>query len=312
VKIVFVDFDTLGSDIDIAKFKNFGDVEVYANTSYNDTITRLKNADIVITNKVVIDRNIIDNTNLKLICVAATGMNNIDLEYARAKNIEIKNVKGYSTASVVQLTFALVLNLIQKLNYYTNYSRSGAWCKSEIFANLDVPFYELQNKNWGIVGLGEIGRKVADIAKVFDCNVSYYSTSGTNNNTNYKKVSLEELLKNSDIISIHAPLNSTTKNLLNYTNLSMIKEGAIIVNLGRGGIINEDDIARIVDEKELYFGLDVLEVEPMKENHPLLSIQNKNRVLITPHIAWASVESRQRLVDAIYSNIQEFVIKYKQ
>ncbi|MEJ5169207.1 MAG: D-2-hydroxyacid dehydrogenase [Arcobacteraceae bacterium] len=308
MKIVFLDFDTLGCDINIDEFKSFGEVEVYGTTKYDQTAQRLQDADVVITNKVVIDSNIIDNTNLKLICVAATGMNNIDLEYAKSKNIVVKNVKGYSTPSVVQLTFSLALYFVQKLEYYSNYTKSGKWCESEIFANLDVPFYELQGKKWGIIGLGEIGQKVAGIAKAFDCEVSYYSTSGMNYNTNYNMLDLEELLKTSDIISIHSPLNDTTKNLLNYTNMNLLKNGAIVVNMGRGGIINEVDMAKLIDEKEIYFGLDVLEREPMMQNHPLLNIRNKNQLLITPHIGWASIESRKRLVDAIFNNIKEFVL----
>lgn len=308
MKIVFLDFDTLGCDINIDEFKSFGEVEVYGTTKYDQTAQRLQDADVVITNKVVIDAYIMDNTNLKLICVAATGMNNIDLEYAKSKNIVVKNVKGYSTPSVVQLTFSLALYFVQKLEYYSSYTKSGKWCESEIFANLDVPFYELQGKKWGIIGLGEIGQKVASIAKAFDCEVNYYSTSGTNYNTNYNMLDLEELLKTSDIISIHSPLNDTTRNLLNYTNMSLLKNGAIVVNMGRGGIINEVDMARLIDEKEIYFGLDVLELEPMMQNHPLLNIRNKNQLLITPHIGWASIESRKRLVDAIFNNIKEFVL----
>ncbi|MCK9336213.1 MAG: D-2-hydroxyacid dehydrogenase [Arcobacteraceae bacterium] len=308
MKIVFVDFETLGCDTDIECFKEFGQVEVYGVTKYEQTKERLKDADIVITNKVVIDKEVMDNTNLKLICVAATGMNNIDLEYAKEKQIVVKNVKGYSTASVVQLTFALALHFIQKLDYYLAYTKSAKWCESDIFANLDAPFYELQGKKWGIIGLGEIGKKVASIAKAFDCEVNYYSTSGTNYNTSYNMLTLEELIKTSDIISIHSPLNNTTKDLLNYTNLNMAKDGAIILNLGRGGIVNEDDIAKILDEKELYFGTDVLSVEPMIQNHPLLKVHNSERIIVTPHIGWASIESRKRLVDSIFRNIQEFVL----
>ncbi len=308
MKIVFLDFDTLGCDINIDEFKSFGEVEVYGTTKYDQTAQRLKDADVVITNKVVIDSNIIDNTSLKLICVAATGMNNIDLEYAKSKNIVVKNVKGYSTPSVVQLTFSIALYFVQKLEYYSDYTKSGKWCESEIFANLDVPFYELQGKKWGIVGLGEIGQKVASIAKAFDCEVNYYSTSGMNYNTNYNMLDLEELLKTSDIISIHSPLNDMTRNLLNYTNMNLLKNGAIVVNMGRGGIINEVDMAKLIDEKEVYFGIDVLEREPMIQNHPLLNIRNKNQLLITPHIGWASIESRKRLIDAIFNNIKEFVL----
>ncbi|MDY0321631.1 MAG: D-2-hydroxyacid dehydrogenase [Arcobacteraceae bacterium] len=308
MKIVFLDFDTLGCDINIDEFKSFGEVEVYGTTKYDQTAQRLQDADVVITNKVVIDAHIMDNTDLKLICVAATGMNNIDLEYAKSKNIVVKNVKGYSTPSVVQLTFSLALYFVQKLEYYSNYTKSGKWCESEIFANLDVPFYELQGKKWGIIGLGEIGQKVASIARAFDCEVNYYSTSGMNYNTNYNMLYLEELLKTSDIISIHSPLNDTTRNLLNYTNMSLLKNAAIVVNMGRGGIINEVDMAKLIDEKEIYFGIDVLEREPMIQNHPLLNIRNKNQLIITPHIGWASIESRKRLVDAIFNNIKEFVL----
>lgn len=308
MKIVFLDFDTLGCDINIDEFKSFGEVEVYGTTKYDQTAQRLQDADVVITNKVVIDAHIMDNTDLKLICVAATGMNNIDLEYAKSKNIVVKNVKGYSTPSVVQLTFSLALYFVQKLEYYSNYTKSGKWCESEIFANLDVPFYELQGKKWGIIGLGEIGQKVASIARAFDCEVNYYSTSGMNYNTNYNMLYLEELLKTSDIISIHSPLNDATRNLLNYTNMSLLKNGAIVVNMGRGGIINEVDMAKLIDEKEIYFGIDVLEREPMIQNHPLLNIRNKNQLIITPHIGWASIESRKRLVDAIFNNIKEFVL----
>ncbi|QOG12229.1 D-2-hydroxyacid dehydrogenase [Arcobacter sp. FWKO B] len=308
MKVVFIDFDTLGCDIDIRRFEEFGEVVTYGKTKYEQTIDRLKNADIVITNKVVIDKAVIDATNLKLICVAATGMNNIDLEYASQKGITVKNVKGYSTASVVQLTFALALHFVQKIDYYSNYTKSGKWCESEIFANLDVPFYELENKKWGIIGLGEIGKKVASIAKAFDCEVNYYSTSGTNYNTNYNMLTLEELLKTSDIISIHAPLNNTTKNMLNYTNLELLKNGAIVLNLGRGGIINENDMAKIIDTKDVYFGIDVLEKEPMLRNHPLLNIQNKEQIVVTPHIGWASIEARQRLVEGIFKNIKEYVL----
>jgi glycerate dehydrogenase len=308
MKIAFLDQSTLGEDINLDKFKQFAEVIAYPYTLPNQTLKAVQNIDIVVTNKVVIDKYIMDNSNIKLICVAATGMNNIDLKYAKEKGIIVKNVTGYSTASVVQLTFSYVFHFIQKLAYYDNYVKSKQWEKSPIFTNLDVPFYELKNKKWGIIGLGEIGENVANIAKSFGCEVSYYSTSGMNNNTNYKKVSLEELLSKSDIISIHCPLNDTTLNLINKTNLTQIKEGAILLNLGRGGIINEQDLADIIDQKELYCGIDVVTKEPIESTNPLNKIQNKNRIVITPHIAWASKESRERLIDGIVRNIKEFVL----
>jgi len=308
MKIAFLDKLTLGNDINLDKFNKFGDVVTYDYTTPAQTLNRVQDIDIVITNKVVIDQDIMDNSNIKLICIAATGMNNVDLDYAKSKGIVVKNVAGYSTPSVVQLTFSYVLHFMQKLSYYDNYVKSKKWQDSPIFTNLDVPFDELQNKKWGIIGLGDIGKNVANIAKSFGCEVSYYSTSGMNKNTNYKQTDLDTLLKESDIISIHCPLNDTTSNMINKTNLNMIKDKTILLNLGRGGIINEKDLADIIDQKELYCGIDVVTKEPIEKTNPLNFIQNKDRIVITPHIAWASKQSRERLLEGIIANIEEFVL----
>lgn len=307
MKIVFLDRKTLGLDISIEQFNKFGDIEVYETTSPTQTIIRVKEADIVVTNKVVIDKNVMDNSDLKLICVAATGMNNIDLEYAKEKNIEVKNVAGYSTKSVSQLTLSFVLQFVQRMDYYGNYGKSE-WKKSEIFTNFEKPFFELDGKKWGIIGLGEIGRDVASIASAFGCDVSYYSTSGTNYNTNYNQLTLEELLKESDIISIHSPLNEKTRDLLNSSNLPLIKKGAIVLNLGRGGIVNEQDISDTINQgQDIYYGTDVVSREPIEESNPLLSIKDGSRLMITPHIAWGSIEARKRLLDGIEENIKSFL-----
>ncbi len=250
-----------------------------------------------------------ENSNIKLICVTATGTNNIDLEYAKKEGIEVKNVVGYAKSTVAQLTITLALHFIQKLDYYKKYVEDKRWEKSDIFTHLDVPFYELENKTWGIIGLGNIGQRVANIARAFECNVNYYSTSGKNLNTNFNHLSLEELLKTSDIISIHSPLNKTTYNMINKSNLNLLKDGAILINVGRGGIINEDDLANALDkEKLLYCGLDVLEEEPIKKDNPLNFIQNKERLVITPHIAWASIEARKKIVDTTFDNIKKFIV----
>lgn len=308
MKIVFLDRKTLGDDITLNQFEAYGDIETFESTSKNQTISRIKNAAIVITNKVVIDKEVIDNTNIKLICVAATGMNNIDLEYASKKGISVKNVAGYSTASVTQLTFSHALNFIQKIGYYDNYVKDKGWENSEIFTNLDKPFYELDRKKWGIIGLGNIGKSVANVASSFGCEVSYYSTSGKNNNTQYEQKSLEELLKTSDIISIHCALNDSTKDLLNKTNLPMLKDGSILLNLGRGGIVNEQDITDILNSsKDIFFGTDVVTKEPIEANSPLLQVKNKNKIAFTPHIAWASKEARVRLLNGIENNIKDFL-----
>lgn len=307
MKIVILDRATLGFDIDISIFESLGEVTSYDITKPNETIQRLKDADIVITNKVVISKEIMDASNLKLICISATGTNNVDLEYAKQKNIEVKNVAGYSSSSVVQVAFSMIFQIVQKLDYYKKYVDYGNWQKSEIFTHIDKPFFELDGKKVGIIGLGDIGRNFAKKASAFDCEVMYFSTSGKNSNSEYKQVSLDELLKTCDIISIHCPLNENTKDLLNYENMKNIKDGAILLNLGRGGIINEVDLAKIIDEKEIYCGIDVVSVEPILEDNPLLKVKNKDRLLLTPHIGWASVEARNRLIQMVAKNIRDFL-----
>ncbi|WP_321313563.1 D-2-hydroxyacid dehydrogenase [Halarcobacter sp.] len=309
MKIVFLDRKTLGKDINLDRFNTLGQVEIYETTLPTQTLTRVKDADIVITNKVVIDKEIMDNSDIKLICIAATGTNNVDLKHATVKGIEVKNVAGYSTSSVAQVTISLVLHFMQKLNSYINYVEKKNWEKSDIYTYIDVPFYELKNKKWGIIGLGSIGTKVAQIAESFDCEVNYYSTSGKNNNTKYNQTSLEELMKESDIVSIHSPLNDTTYNMINKTYLDMMKEDAILINVGRGGIINEADLANKIDSnKSFYCGIDVLEKEPIEKSNPLNKVKNKDRIIITPHIGWGSVESRNRLINLVFDNVKEYIV----
>ena len=300
MKLVFLDALTLG-DIDLSDFEKLGDVKIYQSTKADETLDRIKEADIVLTNKVVIDKYIMDNSNIKMIQILATGMNNVDLEYASKKGIVVKNVAGYSTNSVAQLTFAFALEIMNKLRYYDEYSKTK-YSESEIFTHI-INFKELNGKTWGIIGLGEIGKKVANIAKAFGCKVVYYSTSGKNNNAEYKRVELDEVLE-SDIISIHAPLNENTNNLLNRKNLNLIKEDAILINMGRGGIVNEADLAEIIDTKGFYAGFDVFTKEPIDKNNPLLKVKN---IILTPHIAWASIEAREKLVSLAYKNIEDFV-----
>lgn len=307
MKIVILDRATLGFDIDISIFETLGEVISYDITLPNETTNRVKDADIVITNKVMISKEVMENSNLKLICISATGTNNVDLEFAKQKNIPVKNVAGYSSSSVVQLAFSMIFQIVQKLDYYKKYVDVGNWQKSQIFTHIDKPFFELDGKKVGIIGLGDIGRNFAKKARAFDCEVMYFSTSGKNSNSEYKQVSLDELLSTCDIISIHCPLNENTKDLLNYKNMKNIKDGAILLNLGRGGIINEPDLAKIIDEKEIYCGIDVVSVEPIAEYNPLLKVKNKDRLLLTPHIGWASVEARNRLVKMVAENIKEFI-----
>lgn len=308
MKIVCLDADTLGNDVDLdAVFGKFGEFVSYNMTKANQTVQRLQNADIVLTNKVLITKDVIAQTNLKLICVTATGVNNIDLEAAKEANIPVKNVAGYSTNSVAQQTFANILALRNSTSYYENYGKnSDGWAKSPIFVNLDRPIFELSGKRFCVVGLGTIGLEIAKIAQAFGCDVCYYSTSGNNSNSEFKRVSFKEALQ-CDIISIHAPLNENTKNLFDANALNQLKDGAMLVNSGRGGIIDEEKIAQIIDEREIYFVTDVLEKEPIRADHPLLKVKNKDRLMITPHIAWASVEARKKLIELSAKNIEDFI-----
>ena len=304
MNIVLLDTLTLG-DTNLSAFHKLGSVEMYETTTPEQTQERITNANVIVTNKVVITKEHMQACeSLKLICIAATGMNNVDLGAAKEFGIEVKNVAGYSTDSVIQHTFSLLFYLIGHARYYDEVVKDGSYSRSPIFTDVSRPFFEVKGKKWGIIGLGTIGRGVANVARAFGAEVSYYSTSGVERKEEYGRLSLEEMLTSCDIISIHAPLNDKTHNLLGYEELLNAKEGAVILNLGRGGIIDEDAIARIIDEKNLSFGLDVLAQEPMKQNHPLLSVKNKERLYITPHIAWTSIEAREKLVASIILNIK--------
>ncbi|MDB1946654.1 D-2-hydroxyacid dehydrogenase [Clostridium tertium] len=306
-KIVILDGKTLG-ELDFDKLREFGELAYYDTTKPEEVVERIKDANIVLTNKVVLnENNLKEAKNLELICETATGFNNIDIVYAKNNNIAVTNVAGYSTNTVAQHTFATVLSLYDKLSYYDNYVKSGDYAKSGLFTNVSKPFYELEGKTWGIIGFGAIGKKVAKIAEVFGVNVIYYSTSGKNSNSEYKRVDFKALLDQSDIISIHAPLNKDTQGLINYDALKNMKKSSILVNMGRGPIVVEADLAKALDE-ELIAGaaLDVFEVEPIKEDNSLISIRNKENLVVTPHIAWASVEARVRLFEEVINNIKAF------
>jgi glycerate dehydrogenase len=307
-KIAILDAKTLGEDIDLSIFEEFGEINVYQTTSKDDRVSNIGSANIIITNKVVIDKEVIDSTKIDLICIAATGMNNVDLEYAKQKGIEVKNVAGYSTASVTQLTFSLILEFINNIPYYDNFVKNKQWLNYDTFTHLGNPWSELSGKKFGIIGFGTIGQSVAKVAESFGCEVYYYSTSGLNKNTYYNSYNLTTLLEECDIITIHAPLNEKTNNLINSSNLGLLKEKAILLNLGRGGIVNEFDIVAEVEKRDIYFGTDVLAVEPMQDDSPFLNITKKQNYLFSPHIAWASAESRKRLVSLIKENIKSYLL----
>ncbi len=310
MNIVILDAKTLGEDLDISTLNTFGKVTTYQTTTPEETLDRIKTAEIIITNKVVITAQMMEEApQLKLICIAATGMNNVDLNAAKTMGIEVKNVAGYSTQSVVQHTFSMALYLIEKMAYYDHVVKSGKWTDSELFTDVSRPFFEIAGKRWGIIGLGSIGKEVARVATAFGAKVCYHSTSGENYDQKYPHVALEEMMKECDIISIHCPLNEKTQNLINTSNLGLLKKGAVLLNLGRGSIVNEADLAVELDRREIYAGLDVLTPEPIAEDNPLMHVKYPDRLLITPHIAWASVEARQKLLEGIVKNIEDFLEK---
>ncbi|MDF2609356.1 MAG: D-isomer specific 2-hydroxyacid dehydrogenase NAD-binding [Lachnospiraceae bacterium] len=309
MKIVIMEADTLGNDVDLSIFNEFGEVLIYNKSVPEENAKRIEDADVILANKIAMNEDLLKNAkNLKLICLSATGTNNVDIKYTNERNIVVANVKGYSTKSVVQHTFALLFYVYEKLTYYDQFVKSGEYTRFDIFSFFDNKFNELDGKTWGIIGLGEIGRGVAEIAKAFGCKVIYYSASGKNSNQNYEQVDFDTLLGTSDIISIHAPLNPLTENLINAAALKRMKNSAVLINLGRGPIINEADLAVALETGEIAgAGLDVLNVEPMLPENPLLRIQDSTKLIITPHIGWATVEARTRCVNEVYLNIKSWL-----
>ena len=311
LKIVFLDASTVGAPDNLKLLSELGEYSQYNYTKPSERIERIGDSQVIITNKVVIDQEIMDAcSSLKLICIAATGMNNVDLKYAAEKNIQVKNVSGYSTESVAQATFSMLFYLLNSSAYYDNYVKSGKYSHSPIFTHHGREFWELKNKVFGIIGLGTIGRRVAQIAAVFGAHVVYYSTSGKNLDTGYEHKELDDLLKIADVVSIHCPLNEHTKNLVNSGRLAMMKSTAYLLNMGRGGIVNESALAEALDQERIAgAALDVLSHEPIEKNNPLLKIKNPDRLFITPHIAWASREARILLIDKIIGNIRRFLVE---
>jgi len=308
MKIVFLDAYSIGN-ADMSAFAALGYYTSFESTSPEQVVSRCAKADIIITNKVKLMQPELEAlTNLKLICIAATGMNNVDLNVAAEKGIAVKNVADYSTDSVAEQTFSLALGLIHQTHYYDQYVKSGDYSRSGRFTHHGRPFFEIKGKKWGIIGMGHIGQRVAEIAKAFGAEVSYNSTSGKNLNAGYMHKKLDLLLAESDIISIHAPLNEQTHYLINAENLRFLKPSAYLINVGRGGIVNETDLAKALKENRLAgAGIDVFEQEPLPMNHPFLSPDIKEKLLMAPHVAWASEEARQRLVDTIAKHIKRFI-----
>lgn len=311
MKIVFLDAKTVGEDIDLSKFHALGEFIKYDFTLKEDIPSRVADADVIITNKMIINEESVGTAkHLKLVCVTATGTNNLDKDYLEKRGIAWRNVAGYSTESVAQHTFAMLFYLLEKLNYYDMYVKEGRYANDTSFTHFAERFHEISGKTWGIIGLGTIGRRVADIAKAFGANVIYYSTTGKNNQSDYTRVDFDTLLSTSDIVSVHAPLTAETEGLMNASAFQKMKKSAIFLNVGRGAIVVEEDLYNALEEcKIAAAGLDVLAEEPMSINSPFLPFKDSKRLLITPHIAWASVEARTNLMNIIYGQIETFICK---
>ena len=309
MKLVVLERNSAGTDVDVSCFEKFGEVTYYPNTVADNTAERIKDADIIISNKAPLNETTMkDAPNVKLICLFATGYDNVDIEYCKSRGIKVANVVNYSTPTVAQHTLLLALMLTEKIAHYDQYVKSGAYSAQDRFSNFDRVFNDLEGKTWGIVGMGTIGRRVAGLAQAFGCKVIFYSASGNSTCTEYERVDFDILLKESDILSLHCPLSDRTRGLIDKTALEKMKNTAVLINVARGPVVNTQDLYdALISDQIAAAGLDVLEKEPMAKDNPLRQIQDSTKLIITPHMAWASIESRTRLVGEVYKNIEAFL-----
>ncbi len=309
MKLVILERNSVGTDVDVSCFEKFGEVTCYPNTVAANTSERVKDADIILANKAPLNESTLkDAPNVKLICLLATGFDNVDLAYCKSRSIKVTNVVNYCTSTVAQHTLLLALALSEKIAFYDDYVKSGAYSAQDRFSNFDRTFYDLEGKTWGIIGMGTIGRRVAGLAQAFGCRVIFYSASGKSTCTDYERVEFDTLLQESDILSLHCPLSDRTRGLINKDALSKMKETAILVNVARGPVVDTRALCdALVTDRIAGAGLDVLEQEPMAKDNPLARIKDSSKLIITPHMAWASLESRTRLVDAVVKNIEAFL-----
>ncbi len=307
MKIVVADTDSVGSDMDYTIFDELGDCTYYDDKITDDNAAeRLKGAKVLMINKSAISDKILDAApDLELICEFATGFDNANIEACNRHGVKVANVVNYSTMSVAQHTFSMLFYLMENSRYYDEFVKSGKYANQSHFCCLDIPFNELDGKTYGIVGMGNIGRKVAQIATAFGAKVIFYSASGNSSCTDYERVEFDELLSRSDVISIHCPLSDRTRNLFNKEAFDKMKKNAILINVARGAVVSEADLYEaLVQEKIAAAGLDVLNPEPMAKDSPLIKIQDSGKLFITPHMAWASTEARKRCLEEVKKNVQ--------
>lgn len=310
MKIVILERNSVGTDVSVDCIRDFGEVTVYRNTvTIEEVKERVKNADIVIANKSPLNEETLqDAPNVKLICEFATGFDNCDLAYCKSRGIKVTNVVDYCTGMVAQHTFAMALALSEKLPHYDNYVKSGEYSAQDRFSNFDIPFLELEGKNWGIVGMGNIGRRVAKIATAFGCKVIFYSVTGKSTCKDYPQVDFDTLLAESDFLSLHCPLSDLTRKLIDEAALKKMKKTAVLLNVARGKVVDNTALYEALVNGEIQAaGLDVVENEPLELTNPLSKLKDSNQLIITPHLAWASVEARTRCVSEAYENIAAFL-----
>lgn len=310
MKIVILERNSVGTDVSVDCISDFGEVTAYGNTvTVEEVKERVRDADIVIANKSPLNEETLrDAPNVKLICEFATGFDNCDLQYCSSRGIKVTNVVDYCTGMVAQHTFALALALSEKLPHYDEYVKSGAYSAQDRFSNFDLPFLELEGKTWGIVGMGNIGKRVAKIAAAFGCRVIFYSVTGKSSCTDYPQVDMDTLLAESDFLSLHCPLSGLTRNLIDADALKKMKKTAILLNVARGKVVDNTALYNALVNGEIAAaGLDVVESEPLEQSNPLSRLKDSNQLIITPHLAWASVEARTRCVRGAHENIAAFL-----
>lgn len=309
MKIVVLERNSVGLDVSVDNIKSLGNTTVYPNTTAADVKEKIRDAEIIVANKAPLNEDTLKEAkNVKLICEFATGYDNVDLIYCKKRGIKVANVVNYSTDAVAQHTFALCFYILEKMRYYDEYVKSGDYAAQDRFSNFDIPFTELAGKTWGIIGMGNIGRKVASIAEAFGCKVIFYSASGCSTCTEYEKVGFDTILSKSDFLSLHCPLSDKTRNLINLEALKKMKKSAVLINVARGPVVNDEDLYIALTEEYIAgAGLDVLGEEPIKESNPLSKIKDSNKLIITPHLAWASIEARNRCVSETCKNIEAFL-----
>lgn len=304
MKIVFLDAASVGADISTEPIAALGDYIAYEQTSAEEVAERVAEADVVVTNKVPLGRgNLAGALHLRLICVAATGYDQVDIDYARSRGIAVCNVVGYSTESVVQVTFSMALGLVTHMPEYTEYVTSGRYERGNSCNRIAPPFHELSGKTWGVIGYGHIGARVGAVASAFGCRVVVYNRSPK---PGVEQLELPALLRESDIVSLHVPLCAATRELIGREELQWMKQGAVLINVARGAVVDEEAIAEAVLAGRLLYGCDVYSEEPFRAGHPIGRLYGNSGVCLTPHMAWGSVEARIRCVRSVAENIQAF------